>query len=149
MQYCNQQIDLITAGLQKNNVLQNILPTGIKYIESKLFESKYRGRFSLPRRLTNEQLINLHCQEMADIQKDYQERTKKSFKKLRENLRTSIEADVLFGRDIPSMSHSIDFPNKEMCAICGTYIVRASKHCLLYTSPSPRDKRQSRMPSSA
>nr|CUV15999.1 protein of unknown function [Ralstonia solanacearum] len=24
-----------------------------------------------------------------------------------------------------------------------------SKHCLLYTSPSPRDKRQSRMPSSA
>ena len=23
------------------------------------------------------------------------------------------------------------------------------KHCLLYTSPSPRDKRQSRMPSSA
>ena len=25
----------------------------------------------------------------------------------------------------------------------------AAKHCLLYTSPSPRDKRQSRMPSSA
>ena len=24
-----------------------------------------------------------------------------------------------------------------------------TKHCLLYTSPSPRDKRQSRMPSSA
>ena len=24
-----------------------------------------------------------------------------------------------------------------------------NKHCLLYTSPSPRDKRQSRMPSSA
>ena len=27
--------------------------------------------------------------------------------------------------------------------------VFASMHCLLYTSPSPRDKRQSRMPSSA
>ena len=26
---------------------------------------------------------------------------------------------------------------------------RRSRHCLLYTSPSPRDKRQSRMPSSA
>ena len=26
---------------------------------------------------------------------------------------------------------------------------RAIRHCLLYTSPSPRDKRQSRMPSSA
>ena len=28
-------------------------------------------------------------------------------------------------------------------------IVRKGKICLLYTSPSPRDKRQSRMPSSA
>ena len=27
--------------------------------------------------------------------------------------------------------------------------LRQSKVCLLYTSPSPRDKRQSRMPSSA
>ena len=29
------------------------------------------------------------------------------------------------------------------------YITGRSKGCLLYTSPSPRDKRQSRMPSSA
>ena len=29
------------------------------------------------------------------------------------------------------------------------YIVIQGKDCLLYTSPSPRDKRQSRMPSSA
>ena len=28
-------------------------------------------------------------------------------------------------------------------------IDEALQHCLLYTSPSPRDKRQSRMPSSA
>ena len=28
-------------------------------------------------------------------------------------------------------------------------VYRASRDCLLYTSPSPRDKRQSRMPSSA
>ena len=28
-------------------------------------------------------------------------------------------------------------------------VVEKSIHCLLYTSPSPRDKRQSRMPSSA
>ena len=28
-------------------------------------------------------------------------------------------------------------------------VVDAAKDCLLYTSPSPRDKRQSRMPSSA
>ena len=29
------------------------------------------------------------------------------------------------------------------------YTLEHSKNCLLYTSPSPRDKRQSRMPSSA
>ena len=28
-------------------------------------------------------------------------------------------------------------------------LTKNSYHCLLYTSPSPRDKRQSRMPSSA
>ena len=30
-----------------------------------------------------------------------------------------------------------------------TKIIKRPKGCLLYTSPSPRDKRQSRMPSSA
>ena len=29
------------------------------------------------------------------------------------------------------------------------YLYIVTNHCLLYTSPSPRDKRQSRMPSSA
>ena len=34
--------------------------------------------------------------------------------------------------------------------IAGTgFDITDFKHCLLYTSPSPRDKRQSRMPSSA
>ena len=37
-----------------------------------------------------------------------------------------------------TQSHTIDDRNDNM-----------SKNCLLYTSPSPRDKRQSRMPSSA
>ena len=32
----------------------------------------------------------------------------------------------------------------DSAGICGS-----DMHCLLYTSPSPRDKRQSRMPSSA
>ena len=31
----------------------------------------------------------------------------------------------------------------------GSHFLPGSKACLLYTSPSPRDKRQSRMPSSA
>ena len=34
-------------------------------------------------------------------------------------------------------------------SIMGLLMLAASKGCLLYTSPSPRDKRQSRMPSSA
>ena len=31
----------------------------------------------------------------------------------------------------------------------GAWTMQRGVHCLLYTSPSPRDKRQSRMPSSA
>ena len=38
---------------------------------------------------------------------------------------------------------------KEMDDQCLTLIVELLNSCLLYTSPSPRDKRQSRMPSSA
>ena len=34
-------------------------------------------------------------------------------------------------------------------ANAGSYVARGSNICLLYTSPSPRDKRQPRMPSSA
>ena len=38
-------------------------------------------------------------------------------------------------------------PIKEPESVTGLW--RCNKNCLLYTSPSPRDKRQSRMPSSA
>ena len=56
---------------------------------------------------------------------------------------------------------SIDFVNRKT-AFCGTFhsepdpngkskttLLIDNRYCLLYTSPSPRDKRQSRMPSSA
>ena len=46
--------------------------------------------------------------------------------------------------------------NETLCFKCGKFLNESSlnvqatcKDCLLYTSPSPRDKRQSRMPSSA
>ena len=43
-----------------------------------------------------------------------------------------------------------DDPTMKASGKAGQMMVRGkSKHCLLYTSPSPRDKRQSRMPSSA
>ena len=40
-------------------------------------------------------------------------------------------------------------PNKEPHKNCRGCYMAEKKACLLYTSPSPRDKRQSRMPSSA
>ena len=42
----------------------------------------------------------------------------------------------------------VDCP-KERTAHLLVAVVNAPRACLLYTSPSPRDKRQSRMPSSA
>ena len=39
--------------------------------------------------------------------------------------------------------------NVAAAAAVGKLVAERAKACLLYTSPSPRDKRQSRMPSSA
>ena len=47
-------------------------------------------------------------------------------------------------------SHCADFHNTVLPAFKAKYIDTGKvRLCLLYTSPSPRDKRQSRMPSSA
>ena len=57
------------------------------------------------------------------------------------------KVDVLFTHDIhshlDSFSTIVDGQQKEVGGFAKI------KTCLLYTSPSPRDKRQSRMPSSA
>ena len=53
-------------------------------------------------------------------------------------------ADDLGFADLACYGSEIDTPNLDALAAGG---VRYT--CLLYTSPSPRDKRQSRMPSSA
>ena len=42
-----------------------------------------------------------------------------------------------------------DTHNLIVCTLCSCYPMGLLGICLLYTSPSPRDKRQSRMPSSA
>ena len=43
----------------------------------------------------------------------------------------------------------MDFDEQQSFDLRVSAISPASRNCLLYTSPSPRDKRQSRMPSSA
>ena len=53
-----------------------------------------------------------------------------------------VGATGIVGEGLLNILKSRDFPINEIVAI-------ASKSCLLYTSPSPRDQRGSRMPSSA
>ena len=58
---------------------------------------------------------------------------------------------------LTEFKNSCDFFIQEDMGLCSyfkhhkqkIYYFLASMSCLLYTSPSPRDKRQSRMPSSA
>ena len=75
------------------------------------------------------------------------------------NLKTIIESDKLIFSDYEILSELTTFIQKSnsfeaeegcnddlaMCLVIYAWLVA----CLLYTSPSPRDKRQSRMPSSA
>ena len=60
---------------------------------------------------------------------------------------TSVTADDDFGRGVCVTDNTVfvGAPNDEG----NIDIADGSSYCLLYTSPSPRDKRQSRMPSSA
>ena len=50
--------------------------------------------------------------------------------------------------DYPVIEVSASLPGASPESISGT-VAAPLERCLLYTSPSPRDKRQSRMPSSA
>ena len=71
----------------------------------------------------------------------------------------TIKVDTAYGGDsfvivnAPDLGFSVTPDEARAIAETGVSIVRAANEqlgfCLLYTSPSPRDKRQSRMPSSA
>ena len=52
-------------------------------------------------------------------------------------------------RNAPSKEHEQKRVDKELANIRKKFRNTDLSSCLLYTSPSPRDKRQSRMPSSA
>ena len=49
----------------------------------------------------------------------------------------------------PKPTYIIGHKNPDADAICSALAYAAFKDCLLYTSPSPRDRQKSRMPSSA
>ena len=82
-------------------------------------------------------------------------------KKLRENRLAFLKKKL--EKDIQSYDHIVECrddhtallksdwvdENIKIIIIKYNYEVNRTKTCLLYTSPSPRDKRQSRMPSSA
>ena len=54
-----------------------------------------------------------------------------------------------FGRNLSPLSTNFTNPVKHDNRIVQRVTNHGQQSCLLYTSPSPRDKRQSRMPSSA
>ena len=71
-----------------------------------------------------------------------------------QNIKSGKDITLDDGRVIPNSELTFDPPKPKSYAFCSDTafkpdIVPQLKHCLLYTSPSPRDKRQSRMPSSA
>ena len=58
-------------------------------------------------------------------------------------------ADRIRGKDKPSFTPHTDGGDYVIVVNAEKVKVTGSKFCLLYTSPSPRDQRGSRMPSSA
>ena len=76
--------------------------------------------------------------------------TKQNFAKFHKETPTTFEGFGVMGKDAKKDGH-LSEKTKEFIALGISIAVRCESciGCLLYTSPSPRDKRQSRMPSSA
>ena len=64
-------------------------------------------------------------------------------------LRTSLDREEPFNEDLELLKNLLGESNKDLQDNIQRLSTHANGGCLLYTSPSPRDKRQSRMPSSA
>ena len=62
-----------------------------------------------------------------------------------------LDPDVLCLQETKCLKEDFPFQDFENMGFVSTetYGIKGYNGCLLYTSPSPRDKRQSRMPSSA
>ena len=62
---------------------------------------------------------------------------------------TKVETEAVMNGVMATIIDSLGNNNRVELRGFGTFGVKHRKPCLLYTSPSPRDQRGSRMPSSA
>ena len=106
--------------------------------------------------------INLNTTKMSqyfsgsnrrgELQELKEELNSTDFERMKEAIKRVI-ALMTLGRDLSPLFHSVvkcleinDILIKKLVYL---YIINYSRSCLLYTSPSPRDRQKSRMPSSA
>jgi len=115
----------ITTSLKEAGVNELLLPPEMAYSEVKLFDSRFRGYYSLPKRVDSDNLINEHSADLKYIQTEYLKKLKDAYRSLRENLRTTIEAENLLGHDFES---SVAEEGRETCSICGISVVKAERH---------------------
>ena len=94
-------------------------------------------------------------QEQANLPKNIQERRQKELQELNEKgMQFQADAQQQLQKAYAEMMEPIYKKIDDAIKAVGqeggyVYIFDLNRTCLLYTSPSPRDKRQSRMPSSA
>ena len=70
--------------------------------------------------------------------------------KILRNSKTPLSANEIWNlAEQEGLVQELNSQGKTPSATLGARLYTIVKDCLLYTSPSPRDKRQSRMPSSA
>ena len=93
---------------------------------------------------TSPQSILVHVERFS-LSKDLQLEAKEEFKELCMSSGAGVCAEVSCKIDRPSPNYFVKLGKLNEIK----ELVKVNKCCLLYTSPSPRDKRQSRMPSSA
>ena len=92
---------------------------------------------------TDEETSETIISGMGELHLDvYVERIRREY-----GLEVVVGAPKVSYREQPTLKIDFDYKHKKQSGGSGQFA--HIKGCLLYTSPSPRDKRQSRMPSSA
>ena len=134
-----ERIDFINNFIENSNVLEDKFNLQ-KYLNK--FRSRYNGKITIQGDRPVNYKLNAKLNGYLDIPKD-------DYKNNKEEFSIDLEGGLLTGKGslrikkFPLSAANI-FLNKPRDFLGGL-----DMNCLLYTSPSPRDKRQSRMPSSA